>query len=162
MSSLDDEQRALIPAPQKELTIHCIYKGLQLGPTVVLATALPYQLYRSRKNLAIVPILSRVGTIAIYGTITSVAASVLLMHFKLYSEQYNEYKIWDRAYRIRYSQSQQRTDRFALSASVVGGFAGLFLGLPKKFHPVSAGKGALLAVPFGILTHLLIKPEPKK
>ena len=80
MEELDDEQRALIPHAQNELTVHCIYKGLQFGPTVALATALPYQLYRSKKTLSLRPILSRVGTVTIYGTIASVIASVAMMH----------------------------------------------------------------------------------
>jgi len=38
---LDDEQRALIPPPLRGLTLHCIYKGLEAGPVVAMATALP-------------------------------------------------------------------------------------------------------------------------
>ena len=159
MEELDDEQRALIPNAQNELTLHCIYKGLQLGPTVTLATVLPYQLYRSRKNLSLIPILSRVGTVTIYGTITGVILSVAMMHGKLANEKYNQYRIWDRAYRLRYSSSQQRTDRFALISSIIGGLAGLIIGLPKRGSPLSAAKGSLMALPFGILAHLLIKPQ---
>jgi hypothetical protein len=106
MDDLDDEQRALIPHSLRELTLHCIYKGLQIGPTVTIATALPYQLYKSRKNPSLIPILSRVGTATIYGGLAGVVLSVAMMHAKLYKEQYNEYKIWDRAYRIRNSASQ--------------------------------------------------------
>ena len=157
MDELDDEQRALIPHAQNELTLHCIYKGLEFGPTVTLATVLPYQLYRSRKNLSLIPILSRVGTLTIYGTITSVILSVAMMYGKLASENYNQYRIWDRAYRLRNSASQQRTDRFALVSSVVGGLTGLIVGLPKRGSPLSAAKGSLMAIPFGILAHVLIK-----
>ncbi len=45
-NDLDDEQCSLIRHPLRELTFHCISKGLQLGFTVTLATALPYQLYK--------------------------------------------------------------------------------------------------------------------
>ena len=162
MGDLDDEQRALIPHAQREVTLHCIYKGLELGPTVMFVTALPYQYYRLRKILPFKGILSRVGTLTAYGTLASVALSVLMMHKKFFNENYNEYLIWDRAYRLRYSSSQERTDRFALTASMLGGVTGFFFGLPKKLHPISAGKGALLAVPFGLVAHLLTSPSSMK
>lgn len=159
MSELDDEQRALIPNSLRELSIHCIIKGIQLGSTVALITSLPYQLYKSRKNPSLIPILSRVGKTSFYGAITGVILSVGMMHAKLYKENYNEYKIWDRAYRLRHSQSQNRVDKFTSYSSIIGGIAGFTIGLPKKLNPISAGKGALIAIPFGILTHLIIKPE---
>jgi hypothetical protein len=158
MDNLDDEQRALIPNSLRELTLHCVYKGVQLGSTVTIATALPYQLYKSRKNPSLIPILSRVGTATVYGAATGVILSVAMMHAKLYKEEYNEYKIWDRAYRLRYSQSQKRVDKFVLSSSIIGGLTAFFIGLPSRMSLISAGKGALMAVPFGILTHVLIKP----
>ena len=155
MGDLDEEQRALIPHAQREVTLHCIYKGLELGPSVILGTAFPYQYYRLRKTLPLRSILSRVGTISIYGTMASVLLSVLMMHRKFFNENYDQYRIWDRAYRLRYSSSQQRTDRFALASSILGGLTGLFIGLPTKMSLLSAGKGALMAVPLGILAHLL-------
>jgi hypothetical protein len=85
-----------------------------------------------------------------------------MMHAKLYKEQYNEYKIWDRAYRLRYSETQNRVDKFTLSSSIAGGLAGFFIGLPAKMSPISAGKGALMAIPFGILAHIVIKPLQKQ
>jgi hypothetical protein len=159
MSDLDDEQRALIPHSLLELSLHCIYKGVQLGTTVTLATALPYQLYKSRKSPSLIPILSRVGTACVYGASASVILSIGLMHVKLYKEGYNEYKIWDRAYRLRNSQSQSRVDKFALTSSIIGGLTAFIIGLPSKLSPISAGKGALMAIPFGILVHLIIKPS---
>ncbi|UJR18037.1 hypothetical protein I4U23_004938 [Adineta vaga] len=158
MNDLDDEQRALIPHSLRELTLHCIYKGLQLGSTVTLLTALPYQLYKSKKNPSLIPILSRVGRATIFGAGTGVVLSVALMHAKLYKEQYNEYKIWDRAYRLRYSQNQNRVDKFTFLSSIAGGLTGLLIGLPSKMSPLSAGKGALIGIPFGLLAHVLIKP----
>ncbi|CAF1067287.1 unnamed protein product [Rotaria sordida] len=158
MDDLDEEQRTLIPHSLRELTLHCIYKGFQLGSTVTLATALPYQLYKSRKNPSIIPILSRVGTATIYGAVGGVLLSIAMMHGKLYKEQYNQYKIWDRAYRLRNSASQNRVDKFTLSSSIMGGIAGLIIGLPTKMSPISATKGALMAIPFGILAHIIIKP----
>ena len=155
MDDLDDEQRALIPHPLRELTLHCIYKGLQLGPTVTMATVLPYQLFKSRKNLSLIPILSRVGTASVYGAAIGVTFSLGLMHAKLSKEQYHQYKIWDRSYRLRHSQSQRRTDKFALTSSIAGGLAGFIIGLPSKMSPISATKGALMAVPFGILAHVI-------
>lgn len=71
---------------------------------------------------------------------------------------YNQYKIWDRAYRLRYSQTQNRVDKLTLYSSIIGGITGFTIGLPNKLNPISAGKGALMAVPFGILVHVLIKP----
>ncbi|CAF1121259.1 unnamed protein product [Adineta ricciae] len=158
MTDLDDEQRALIPHSLRELTLHCIYKGIQLGSTATFLTALPYQLYKSRKNPSFGPVLSRAGTASIYGAAVGVALSVGLMHAKLSKEQYNEYKIWDRAYRLRHSQNQNRVDKFTFSTSMVGGLAGLIIGLPTKMSPFSAVKGALMGIPFGLLAHVLIKP----
>ncbi|CAF0870693.1 unnamed protein product [Rotaria sp. Silwood1] len=155
MEDLDDEQRALIPHSLRELSLHCIYKGLELGPTVTIATVLPYQLYKSRKNLSFTSILSRVGTASIYGAIVGVVFSLGLMHAKLYNEKYNQYKIWDRAYRLRYSQSQKRVDKYAFTFSIAGGLSGLIIGLPSKFSPLSATKGALMAIPFGVLAHVI-------
>jgi len=83
-SESDAEQRVLIPKPLNELTLHCAIKGIQLGSTVTLITALPYQLYKSRKNLSLIPILSRVGKTSIYGSFVGVVLSVGLMHSKLY------------------------------------------------------------------------------
>lgn len=161
MSDLDDEQRALIPNPLRELSVHCVTKGIQFGSTVTLITALPYQLYKSRKNISLIPILSRVGTASIYGSLIGAALSIGLMHGKLYKEQYNEYRIWDRSYRLRHSASQNRVDRFTLYASILGGIGALFIGLPKRFHPASFGKGALLSVPLGLLAHIIVKPVQK-
>ncbi|CAF1314874.1 unnamed protein product [Adineta steineri] len=161
MTDLDDEQRALIPNPLRELTLHCIYKGIQLGSTVAVLAATPYQLYKSRKNPSFRPIISRIGTATIYGAATGAVLSVAMMHAILYKQQYNEYKIWDRSYRLRYSDSQNRVDRFTLLSSIVGGLAGLIIGLPSKLSPISACKGALISIPFGILAHLAIKPVQK-
>jgi hypothetical protein len=80
---LDDDQRALIPHSLRELSLHCISKGIQLGSTVTLITALPYQLYKSRKNPSLIQILSRVGTTTFYGAITGVILSIGMMHIKL-------------------------------------------------------------------------------
>lgn len=158
MSDLDSEQRALIPNASRELTLHCIIKGIQLGSTVTLVTSLPYQLYKCRKNPSLIPILSKVGTTSIYGSIIGIIFSVGMMHARLSKEQYNEYKIWDRAYRLRHSTTQNRVDRFSLYSSALGGLTGFVIGLPRKFHPVSFAKGALMAIPFAILTHVLVKP----
>lgn len=158
MADLDAEQRALIPQPLRELTLHCVYKGFQLGSTVTVAIALPYQLYKSRKTPSLIPILSRVGTATVYGAAAGVVLSVAMMHAKLYGEQYNEYKIWDRAYRLRYSESQHRVDQLTFASSMTGALAGLIIGLPAKMSPISAGKGAMLGIPFGILAHVLAKP----
>jgi hypothetical protein len=158
MNDLDDEQRALIPHPLRELTLHCIYKGLQLGSTVTIATTLPYQLYKSRKIPSLIPILSRVGTSTVYGSLAGVILSVGMMHAKLYKEEYNQYKIWDRAYRLQHSQSQNRVDKLTFFSSIIGGLTALVIGLPSKMSPVSAGKGALMGIPFGILAHVFIKP----
>ena len=125
MEDLDDEQRTLIPHYLRELTLHCIYKGIQLGSIVTIATSLPYQLYKSRKNPSLISVLSRVGTMTMYGAITGVVVSVGMMHVKLYKEQYNQYKIWDRAYRLRHSKSQNRADKYALTSSLLGGLTGL-------------------------------------
>ncbi|CAM4740131.1 unnamed protein product [Rotaria magnacalcarata] len=138
MDELDDKQRALIPHSLRELTLHCIYKGLQLGPTVTIVTVLP-----------------RVGTLTIYGSFIGVSLSLAMMHMKLYKENYNEYKIWDRAYRLRYSESQKRADKYSLTFSIFGGLTAFCIGLPKKFSPLSATKGALMAIPFGLLTHVI-------
>ena len=158
MNELDDEQRALIPNALRELTFHCVYKGIQLGSTVTLLTMFPYELYKSKKNRSLIAILSRVGRSSIYGSLVGVALSVGMMHMKLYREGYNEYRIWDRSYRLKYSKSQNRVDRFSFYSSVVGGLTGFIIGLPKKYHPVSLGKGALMFIPLGILAHILIKP----
>lgn len=158
MSELDDEQCALIPNSFRELTVHCAIKGIQLGSTVTLVTSLPYQLYKSRKNPPLIPILSHVGKATFYGAIAGVIVSIGMMHAKLYKENYNEYKIWDRAYRLRYSYSQNRVDKFTLYSSIIGGITGLTIGLPTKLNPISAGKGALMAIPVGILLHVIIKP----
>jgi hypothetical protein len=158
MSDLDDDQRALIPHSLRELSLHCIYKGIQLGSTVTLLTSLPYQLYKSRKHPSLITILSRVGTTTFYASITGVILSIGMMHIKLYKENYSEYQIWDRAYRLRYSQTQNRVDKLTLYSSIIGGITGFIIGLPRKFNPISAGKGALMAIPFGILGHLIIKP----
>jgi hypothetical protein len=158
MEELDEEQRQLIPHSLRELTLHCIYKGIQLGSTVTVATVLPYQLYKSRKNPSLISVLSSVGTKTIYGAITGVVLSVGLMHMKLSKEQYNQYKIWDRAYRIRHSKSQNRVDKFTLSSAILGGLAASIIGLPTKISPLSFTKGALMAVPIGLLAHVIIKP----
>lgn len=160
-TELDDEQRALIPKPLNELTIHCAIKGIQLGSTVTLITALPYQLYKSKKNLSLIPILSRVGKISIYGSFVGVALSLGMMHAKLYKENYNEYRIWDRSYRLRHSVGQNRADQFSFYSSIIGGTAGFFIGLPKKYHPISFGKGALLSIPFGLLAHIITASTKK-
>jgi hypothetical protein len=157
-NDLDDEERSLIPHPLRELTFHCIYKGLQLGSTVTIGTALPYQLYKSRKSRSIIPILSRVGTATIYGSITGVILSIGMMHARLYREEYNQYKIWDRAYRLRYSQSENRVDKLTLYSSIIGGLTGFVIGFPSRVSPISFVKGALMSIPFGILVHVLIKP----
>lgn len=161
MNELDDEQRLLIPKPLNELTLHCVYKGIQLGSTLSLITIFPYELYKSRKTPLLIPIISRVGTSTIYGSLIGVLFSVGLMHMKLYKEQYNQYKIWDRAYRLKYSFYQNRVDQFTLYSSITGGLFAFFIGLPNKFNPISAGKGALLSIPFGLLAHILIKPLQK-
>ncbi|CAF3160373.1 unnamed protein product [Rotaria socialis] len=155
MDKLDDKQRALIPHSLRELTLHCIYKGLQLGPTVTIVTVLPYKFYKSRKNLSFMSILSRAGTLTIYGSFIGVSLSLAMMHMKLYKENYNEYKIWDRAYRLRYSESQKRADKYSLTFSIFGGLTAFYIGLPKKFSSLSATKGALMAIPFGLLTHVI-------
>ncbi|CAF1143204.1 unnamed protein product [Rotaria sp. Silwood1] len=158
MEDLNDEQRALIPNPLGELTLHCINKGFQLGSTVTMATILPYQLYKSRKNLSFISTLNRVGTATIYASIIGAGLSLGLMQAKLYSEKYNQYKIWDRAYRLRHSKSQQRVDKYVFTYSMAGGLAGLIIGLPTKFHPLSVIKGAFMAIPLGIITHLIKGP----
>ena len=158
MEELDEEQRQLIPHSLRELSLHCIYKGIQLGSTVTIVTSLPYQLYKSQKNPSIIKVLTRVGTTTIYGTITGVILSLSMMHFKLYKEQYNQYKIWDRAYRLRYSKTQNRVDKLTLSSSIAGALAAFFVGLPVRLSPLSATKGALMGVPFGLLAHIIIKP----
>lgn len=158
MEELDDEQRQLIPHSLRELTSHCIYKGIQLGSTVTIATSLPYELYKARKTPSIITILSRVGTKTMYGALIGTILSVGMMHAKLYKEEYNQYKIWDRAYRLRYSKSQNRVDQFTLSSSAIGALTAFIIGLPIKLSPLSATKGALLAIPFGLIAHIIIKP----
>ncbi|UJR19470.1 hypothetical protein I4U23_022601 [Adineta vaga] len=106
MSDLDDERRTLIPHLSCELTLHCIYKGFQLGSTVTLITVLSYQLYKSKKNPSFIPILSRCC--------------------------FNEYKIWDRAYRLRHSQTQNRVDKFTFISSIAGGLTGLLYWITIK------------------------------
>ncbi|CAF3152692.1 unnamed protein product [Rotaria sp. Silwood2] len=138
MDDLNDEQRALIPNPLGELTLHCINKGFQLGSTVTMATILPYQLYKSRKNFSFISTLSRVGTATIYASIIGVGLSL--------------------AYRLRYSKNQQRVDKYVFTYSMVGGLTGLIIGLPTKFHPLSVIKGAFMAIPLGIITHLIQGP----
>ncbi|CAF0886842.1 unnamed protein product [Didymodactylos carnosus] len=155
-TDLDDEQRVLIPHPLRELTLHCIYKGIEVAPVVGLATVLPYQLYKSKRNPQLRPILSRVGTM--YGAVAGAVLSVTFMHAKLYQEKYDEYRIWDRSYRLRHSQGQLRADRYSLYSAIVGGVTGFVIGLPTKFSGLSGGKGALLGIPFGLLVHLIQKP----
>lgn len=162
MNELDDEQRQLIRYPLRELTLHCIYKGFQLGSTVSLITILPYQYYKLKQNRSFKNILTRVGTSTIYGNIIGVSLSLGLMHYKLSKENYNEYKIWDRAYRLRYSQSQIRTDKFVLTSSIFGGLTGFFIGLPTKYNILSTIKGGFIGIPFGLLAHIISQPFSNK
>lgn len=153
---LDDEQRQQIPKPLRELTQHCLIKGIQLGSVCTSIFIVPYQFYRKRNVYSLKENLSRVGKYSMHACVLSTSASLLLMHWKLSKENYDEYLIWERAYRIRHSESQQRVDRYSICASVLGGSIALISGLPTRLSPLSFVKGSLLSVPFGICFHLIL------
>ncbi|UJR07127.1 hypothetical protein I4U23_011415 [Adineta vaga] len=110
--------------PHPELTLYCIYE----------------------ESFTYIAILSRVGTATIYGAGAGVILNVALMHAKLSKEQYNEYKIWDQAYRLCHSQTQNRVDKFTFLFSIADGLTVLLIG------------STLIGIPFGLLAHILIKP----
>ena len=160
MTDLDDEQRALIPHPQQELAYHCAIKGFQAGPVASLILGAPFYAYRLRKQFSFEKFFHRLGRLTIYGTAVSVPLSLTMMYFKLKSEGFNEYKIWDRAYRLRHSATQQRTDRFGYIAAAIGSSLAFVAPLRGRFQLSSAAKGALMAVPFGILAHVITSAQP--
>lgn len=162
MGDLDAEQRSLIPHAQRELTYHCALKGFQLGPFVAVMFGAPFYGYRLRKNFTFPTFFHRLGKATIYTTAVTVPLSLGLMFVKLNGEDFNEYKIWDRAYRIRYSASQQRADQFSYGAAAIGSSVAFASALPRRFQLSSAGKGALIAVPFGIIAHVLTFPKTTK
>ncbi|CAF1676464.1 unnamed protein product [Didymodactylos carnosus] len=89
-----------------------------------------------------------------------VIGTLILMQVKLYREGYDEYKIWDRAYRLQNSLSQNRADLYSFHGALVGGLAGILFGLPKKRTRLSGGRGAMLGIPLALLAHVL-QPPPK-
>ena len=156
---LTAEQLHDIPHSTVELTQHVAVKGLQAG--AMLGTALGTALLLRRRPLSFADGMVRVGrTAAVTAGITAVA-SVAAMAIVLQREGWNEYRIWDRAYRLRHNPFQQRCDRLSALTALT---SALVLQLPPftaTLVPRStlALAGAALGVGFGVLAHVATMPQ---
>ena len=155
---LTAEQRQEIPNYTLELTQHVAIKGIQAGALIgtVIGSAL---LLRSRP-LTWADGVVRVGRTAAMSSGVTAVASVAAMAVLMQREGWNDYRIWDRAYRLRHNSFQQRCDRFS---AIAAASTAALLQLPPfgtMFVPRAtlALAGAALGVGLGVLAHVATMP----
>ena len=141
--SLTDEQMETVPYTTTELVIHVTTKTVQafglLGTTLVGPIAAV--LKKETRNLpGIKHKMTRAGR---GGLILGLATGPLMTYMKIKNEE--EYKIWDRCYRLRHNRGQVRVDQY----SFVGAVAGAGVG-------VAAGSGALFGGLVGMSSGILL------
>ena len=87
------------------------------------------------------------------------AVSVGLMGAKLWQEDFNAYRIWDRSYRLNHSASQRRCDQFSWMGGLIGALVMqhpvLRMGTPIQ----AALAGASIGVADGVLLHAISNPK---
>ncbi len=134
---------------------HILLKGTQLGAVLGFAAAVPlsaYQvLYKGVPLSALPPSIIKTSSRFLLG---GFAATAVLGAARV--SQLDADGIYDRAYRLKFNEGQNRTDVFANCASVVGaGAAAAAMGV----NLTNLTGGASLGIVAGLLLHLATKPK---
>lgn len=138
-----------------DLTRHVLEKGWQAGAVVGTASLIPYAAFRHYRP--------RPGRDASVGAITQRGLTLLgrcasrgvplagvFEVLTLWGRGVDQEGIEDRAYRLHYNESQNRTDNFARSGLLVGGMIGCLAGV----SVTNALGGAAFGTSVGILAHV--------
>eukprot|EP00188_Purpureofilum_apyrenoidigerum_P000280 Plantae.Rhodophyta-Purpureofilum_apyrenoidigerum.ctg11139.p1 GENE.Plantae.Rhodophyta-Purpureofilum_apyrenoidigerum.ctg11139~~Plantae.Rhodophyta-Purpureofilum_apyrenoidigerum.ctg11139.p1 ORF type:complete len:184 (-),score=26.36 Plantae.Rhodophyta-Purpureofilum_apyrenoidigerum.ctg11139:221-772(-) len=148
------------PKPDAKLKVelHVLQKGFQLGSILGTVIALPVSLYKTRSvNLRTLLVFSGRG-----GLIGEVVFGILGW-YKLSTAKDIE-SIEDRNYRLHYNVGQQRCDKYANIAAIVGatGFgAQTVLGSSPVGLASAVLGGAALGTMSGVLLHVATYSVPK-
>jgi hypothetical protein len=162
---LTEEQLQLVPHPMQRLSTHVLLKGFQAGSLLgngvgLFTAALLPLIRRTPVSIAPLPLLQAVSRAGVIGAGITGVGSLGLMGAMLWREDFNAYRVWDRAYRLNHSVSQQRCDHFSLTGAAAAAAAGLTLvvtggrlTVPQALQMASIGMSA------GVLLHVVSNPQ---
>ena len=161
---LTAEQLQLVPKPMQRLSYHVFLKGAQagslLGTSVGLFTAAALPLLRkTQTSIAPLPLLQAVGRAGTLGAGITGVGSLGLMGVMLWREDFNAYRIWDRAYRLNHNVSQTRCDNFSLTGAAAAAAAGLALVAGGRLTVPQALQLSSIGMAAGILLHVVSNPK---
>ena len=156
---LTAEQLCEIPHHTLELTQHVAVKGIQAGALIGSAVGTVFLVRRHPRHWT--DGLVRVGRAATLSSGLLAMGGVAAMAIVLQREGWNDYRIWDRAYRLRHNSFQQRCDRFSAIGAATG--AALMQLPPLAMLPVTrltlALAGAAMGAGLGVLGHVATMPQ---
>ena len=113
-----------------------------------------------RRPLSYASALQSVGRYGWRFSAVGAVVSLGLMAAKLQQEHWNAYRIWDRAYRLQHSASQQRADQFSWVGGLLGALVMQHPALRLSATPVQAAlAGASIGVSDGVLVHVISNPK---
>lgn len=142
-AQLDDETMQKIPNPMLELTLHVTTKTIQsfgLLGTVLVGPIAAVARKETRNWPGIKQKMTRAGR---GGLILGVVMGPAMTYMKIRNEE-DQYKIWDRCYRLRHNRSQVLVDQ----ASIIGGVGGAAVS-------AATGNGALFGGLVGMSSGIL-------
>ena len=153
-AALDDEQMKDIPHPTAELYVHVTTKTIQAGGLLgmVLFAPIATVLKKETRNLA--SLQTKMTRFGRNGVIIGTVMGPFMTFMKLRNEN-DDYKVWDRCYRLRYNRNQVRVDQASVSLGVGGAIAGALAGQGVLF-------GGLAGMVVGILSAATFNSIQKK
>jgi hypothetical protein len=161
---LTEEQLQLVPHPMQRLSTHVLLKGFQAGSLLgngvgLFTAALLPLIRRTPVSIAPLPLLQAVSRAGVIGAGITGVGSLGLMGAALWREDFNAYRIWDRAYRLNHSVSQQRCDYLSLTGAAATAAAGLVLVAGGRLTVAQALQMASIGMSAGVLLHVVSNPQ---
>lgn len=142
-ATLEDEAMQRVPNPTAELTVHVTTKTVQsfgLLGTLLVGPIAAVVRKETRNWQGIKHKMTRAGR---GGLVLGVVMGPVMTYMKIKNEK-DEYKIWDRCYRLRYNRCQVLVDQAAIIGGVGGAAAGAATGSGALF-------GGLVGMSSGII-----------
>lgn len=140
---LSDEELEKIPHPTLELIIHVTTKNVQLFGSLGSFVIAPVSAYLKKEHKNWPKMKSRMLRMGKGGVILGLVSGPLLTCGIVMTDT-DDYKVWDRCYRLRHNRGQLRVDQLSLISTVGGVSVGAATGSGTIF-------GGLVGMTSGIL-----------
>ncbi|KAK9812326.1 hypothetical protein WJX73_002631 [Symbiochloris irregularis] len=138
-----------------DLTQHCLEKGFQAGSVVGTVALVPYAAFRHFRtapgqSAAVGTVVQKTYRVLAKSSLWGIAAGAVLEAGMIFAKGIDTEGMEDRAYKLHYNNSQNRTDLFARDGALVGAIVGSAAGLNWK----NALGGAALGTAAGVFAHV--------